>query len=59
MELMVRKLLEGYEKWGLQINLQKKTFYVGCGAETKGLILEGQKGCIRGCKEFKYLGVKR
>jgi hypothetical protein len=31
---------------------------MGCGAETKDLILEDQKGCIRGCEEFNYLGVK-
>ena len=28
------------------------------GAETKNLILKDQKYCIRGCEEFKYLGVK-
>ena len=57
MEFMVRKLFEEYKKWGLKINLEK-TFCVGCGAETKDLILEEQKGYIRGCEEFKYLGVK-
>ena len=31
---------------------------MGCGAETKDLVLEDQKGCIRGCEKFKYLGVK-
>ena len=33
---------------------------MGCGAETKDLILEDQKGCIRECEEFKqaYLWVK-
>ena len=31
---------------------------MGCGAETKDLILEDQKGCIRGCEEFKYMWVK-
>ena len=31
---------------------------MGCGAETKDLKLEDQKGCIRGCEECKYLGVK-
>ena len=31
---------------------------MGCGAETKDLILEYQKGSIRGREEFKYLGVK-
>ena len=30
---------------------------MGCGAETKDLILENLKGCIRGCEEFNYLGV--
>ena len=28
------------------------------GAKTEDLILEDQKGCIRGCEEFKYLRVK-
>ena len=27
---------------------------MGCGAETKDLVLEDQKGCIRGYEEFKY-----
>ena len=31
---------------------------MGCGAETKDLILEDQKGCIIGYEEFKYLGVE-
>ena len=31
---------------------------MGCGAETKDLILEDQKGCIRGCEGLKYLGEK-
>ena len=30
---------------------------MGCVAETKDLVLEDQKGCIRGYEEFKYLGV--
>ena len=30
---------------------------MGCGAKTKDLILEDQKSCIRGCLEFKRLGV--
>ena len=30
---------------------------MGCGAETKDLILEDQKGCFRGWDEFNYLGV--
>ena len=31
---------------------------MGCGAETKNLILEEQNGCIIGYEECKYLGVK-
>ena len=31
---------------------------MGCGAEPKDLILEDQKGCVRGCEEFSYLEVK-
>ena len=36
----------------------KKLLCMGCVAETKNLILEDQKGCIRECEEFEYLGVK-
>ena len=49
--------LEECEKWVLKINLGK-TLYMGCGAETKDLMLEDQKRCIRACEEFEYLGVK-
>ena len=35
----------------LKINLEKKS-------RNKDLMLEDQKGCIRGCEEFKCLGVK-
>ena len=31
---------------------------MGCGAETKDLILEDQKDCIRGCEGFKDLEAK-
>ena len=31
---------------------------MGCGTENKDLIFEDQKECIRGCREFKHLGVK-
>ena len=57
MEYMLRKLLEEYEKWGLKVNLDK-TFYMGCGNKTEDLILEDQKGFIKGCEEFDYLGVR-
>ena len=45
------------KSWGLKINLEK-TLSVGCGAETKDLIMEDQKGCNRWCEEFKYLTLK-
>jgi hypothetical protein len=31
---------------------------MGCGVQTKDLLLKYQKGCIRGCEDFEYLGVK-
>ena len=31
---------------------------MGCGTETKDLILEDQKGSFRECEGFKYLEVK-
>ena len=31
---------------------------MGCGAETKDLILVHQKDCIRGCEKFKNLEVR-
>ena len=50
-------MLEEYEKWGLKVNLDK-TFYMGCVNKTEDLILEDQKGFIKGCEEFDYLGVR-
>ena len=38
--------------------MQKKNFLRWLWSRTKHLILEDQKGCIRGCEEFEYLGVK-
>ena len=57
MKFMIRKLLEEYEKQELENKFTKK-FYFSQGAEIKELILEDQKGCITGWKEFEYLGVK-
>jgi hypothetical protein len=51
-------LLERYEKLTLKIKLEKNC-YLSCGAETKDLLLEDQKGYIRGCEEFEYLRVKK
>ena len=56
-EYMARKLVEEYEKWGLNINL-KKTNYMAIGTDSKDLILEEGKGIINHCEEYIYLGVK-
>lgn len=56
MEYMTRKLIEQYEKWGLEVNLEK-TEYMCIGGEQKDLVLNnGQK--IKQCSEYKYLGMK-
>jgi hypothetical protein len=39
----------------MKIN-QEKTFYMGCGAETKDLILEDQRVCIRDVKNLSIWG---
>ena len=55
MEFVVRKLSEESENWGLKIHLEKN--FLHC-LWSRNQRLEDQKGCIRGCEEFKYLGVK-
>ena len=37
--------------------LLKNSKKKNCGEETNDLVLEDQKGCIRGCEEFEYLKV--
>ena len=44
-------------KMGFQ-NTFIKNFYMGCGTETKYVILEDRKHCIKECKKFEFLGVK-
>ncbi|PSN48887.1 hypothetical protein C0J52_09652 [Blattella germanica] len=56
-EYMTWKLVEEYEKWGLNINL-KKTNYMAIGTDSKYLILEEGKGIINHCEEYIYLGMK-
>lgn len=51
---MFRKLVEEYEKWGLEINLQK-TEYMVIGAQ--GHDLHTEKGVIKNTNHYKYLGV--
>ena len=39
-------------KMGIENKFRRKTFYIACGAETNGLTLEVQEGCIRGVKNL-------
>lgn len=56
MNYMMRKLIEEYEKWGLEVNL-KKTEYMCLGGEREDLVDDnGQR--IKQCDVYKYLGVK-
>ena len=43
---------------GFENKFRRKLFFMVCGAENKILILGNQKSCIRGCEEYKYLGIK-
>jgi hypothetical protein len=52
---MTRKLKEIYEKWGLDMNLNK-TKYLCIGKTRRNLKLD-KKSEIASCQEYKYLGV--
>lgn len=51
---MVRKLIEEYDDWGLEINLQKTQYMVVGG---QGNDIETPVGTIKVTKDYKYLGV--
>jgi len=55
MEYMRRKLKETYEKWGLDMNLNK-TKYLFIGETNSNLKLD-KNSEIESCQEYKYLGV--
>ena len=55
LEYMTRKLKETYEKWGLNINLNK-TKYFCIGGTPNNLKLDKDNE-IEFCQEYKYLGV--
>jgi len=55
LEYMTRKLKEIYEKWGLDMNLNK-TKYLFTGETHNNLKLDKDSG-IEFCQEYKYLGV--
>jgi hypothetical protein len=52
---MTRKLKETYEKWGIDMNLNK-TKYLGTGGTQNNLKLDKDNE-IEFCQECKYLGV--
>ncbi|XP_030751044.1 uncharacterized protein LOC115878641 [Sitophilus oryzae] len=56
LEYMTRKLIEEYNKWGLEVNL-KKTEYKCIGGEQQNIILEQQQQEIKHCQKYKYLGM--
>ena len=53
---MTRKLIEDYQKWGLDININKIE-YMCVGGEQRHLILESRQE-IKCCAKYKYLGVE-
>lgn len=55
-EYMTRKLIEEYDKWGLEVNIQK-TAYMCVGGQQQDLILNDGK-CIKQTKKYKYLGAQ-
>jgi len=56
LEYMTRKLIEQYDKWGLEVNLEK-TEYMCIGGEQRDLQLNNGL-VIKRCTEYKYLGMK-
>jgi len=55
-EYMTRKLMEEYNKWGLEVNIDK-TEYMCIGGQQQDLRL-ATGHTIKHCSEYKYLGVK-
>jgi len=55
MECMTRKLKETYEKWGLDMNLNKTKYL--CIGETHSNLKLDKKSETESCQEYKYLRV--
>jgi hypothetical protein len=53
-EYMLRKLIEEYDKWGLEVNTEK-TQYLVVGRNGRDLNVNGK--IIKNVEEYKYLGV--
>ncbi|XP_044760850.1 uncharacterized protein LOC123318297 [Coccinella septempunctata] len=56
LEYMTRKLIEEYEKWGLELNIAK-TQRMSIGGTREDVVLEDGR-VIKDCEEYKYLGLK-
>ncbi|XP_060527377.1 uncharacterized protein LOC132702626 [Cylas formicarius] len=54
-EHMMRKLIEEYKKWGLEVNLPKAKYMCIGGAQRDLLLEDGQ--AIKSCETYKYLGM--
>ena len=55
LEYITRKLKETYEKWGLDMNLNKTKYL--CIGETHSNLKLDKDSEIESCQEYKYLGV--
>lgn len=53
---MMRKLLEEFTEWGLEVNMEK-TEYMSIGGDQHSLRVEENQE-IKLCEDYKYLGVK-
>ncbi|XP_060527378.1 uncharacterized protein LOC132702628 [Cylas formicarius] len=54
-EYMMRKLIEEYKKWGLEVNLPKTKYMCIGGAQRDLLLEDGQ--AIKSCETYKDLGM--
>ena len=57
LEYMTKKLIDGYELWGLKLNVIK-TKYMAIRDTSRDLKLEDGKGIIRHVNECTYLGLR-
>ena len=55
-EYMMRKLVEEYRKWGLEVSISKSEKMTFGGDQQSIELEDGQQ--IKGCEHYKYLGVR-
>lgn len=56
-EYMTRKLIEEYDKYGLEVNIDN-TEYMCIGGQQQDLRLTTGQTIIKHCRGYKYLGMK-